>query len=87
MKHRSALLRSTTYALRGGFLVRPLIIAIVLGAVGAVLSAVEEAMPGMGAFIPEVLFPSRQDPRVHRFYESCGFEPGVRTSYVANRPT
>jgi GNAT superfamily N-acetyltransferase len=28
----------------------------------------------------------RKDPRVHRFYESCGFEPGVRTSYVANRP-
>src|SRR5215471_1608340 len=23
----------------------------------------------------------RKDPRVHRFYESCGFEPGVRTSY------
>jgi GNAT superfamily N-acetyltransferase len=29
----------------------------------------------------------RKDPRVHRFYESCGFEPGVRTAYVANRPT
>lgn len=28
----------------------------------------------------------RQDPRVHRFYEGCGFEPGVRTSYVARRP-
>jgi len=65
MKHRLAtLLRSIRYALRGGFLVRPLVIAILLGAVGAVLSAVEEAMPGMGAFIPEVLFPSRQDPQV-----------------------
>ena len=65
MKHRLAtLLRSIRYALRGGFLVRPLVIAILLGAAGAVLSAAEEAMPGMGAFIPEVLFPSRQDPQV-----------------------
>jgi len=29
----------------------------------------------------------RKDPRVHRFYESCGFEPGVRIGYVARRPT
>jgi GNAT superfamily N-acetyltransferase len=29
----------------------------------------------------------RKDPRVRRFYESCGFEPGVRTAYVASRPT
>jgi len=28
----------------------------------------------------------RQDPAVHRFYESCGFRPGVRTGYVANHP-
>ncbi|HET8995891.1 MAG TPA: GNAT family N-acetyltransferase [Acetobacteraceae bacterium] len=28
----------------------------------------------------------RQDPRVHRFYQGCGFEPGVRTAYVARRP-
>jgi GNAT superfamily N-acetyltransferase len=28
----------------------------------------------------------RIDPRVHRFYESCGFEPGVRIGYVARRP-
>ncbi len=28
----------------------------------------------------------RKDPRVHRFYETCGFEPGVRTGYVARRP-
>jgi hypothetical protein len=24
---------------------------------------------------------------VHRFYEGCGFEPGVRNAYVAHRPT
>ena len=29
----------------------------------------------------------RKDSRIHRFYESCGFKPGVRTAYVANRPT
>jgi GNAT superfamily N-acetyltransferase len=28
----------------------------------------------------------RADPRVHRFYERCGFEPGLRTAYVARRP-
>lgn len=28
----------------------------------------------------------RTDPRVDRFYEKCGFEPGVRTGYVARRP-
>lgn len=27
----------------------------------------------------------RQDPRVHRFYESCGFRPGARVAYVALR--
>jgi GNAT superfamily N-acetyltransferase len=28
----------------------------------------------------------RADPRVHRFYEGCGFIPGLRTAYVARRP-
>ena len=28
----------------------------------------------------------RADPRVHRFYESCGFTPGLRTAYAARRP-
>jgi GNAT superfamily N-acetyltransferase len=28
----------------------------------------------------------RADSRVHRFYEACGFEPGLRTAYVAKRP-
>src|SRR6266852_424439 len=28
----------------------------------------------------------RKDPRVHRFYESCGFRPGVRIGYVAIHP-
>jgi GNAT superfamily N-acetyltransferase len=29
----------------------------------------------------------RKDPRVHRFYQHCGFEPGLRVGYVAHRPT
>jgi GNAT superfamily N-acetyltransferase len=28
----------------------------------------------------------RADPRVHRFYEACGFIPGLRTAYCARRP-
>ena len=52
------------YALRGGFLIRPLVIAILLGLIGAGLSATEEALPGIGAWVPQILFPSRQDPQV-----------------------
>jgi GNAT superfamily N-acetyltransferase len=29
---------------------------------------------------------ARADPRVHRFYEGCGFVPGLRTAYCARRP-
>jgi len=28
----------------------------------------------------------RADPRVHKFYDALGFQPGLRTAYVANRP-
>ena len=52
------------YALRGGFLVRPLLIAVILGAAGAGLSSLEESAPGIGAWIPQTLFPSRDDPGV-----------------------
>ena len=58
------LFRSTMYALRGGFLIRPLAIAMLLGAAGAVLSSLEEANPGISAWIPSTLFPSHQDPGV-----------------------
>src|SRR5579864_7644453 len=65
MYERLALMmHAAMYALRGGFLVRPLVIAIVLGISGAALSSAEEAVPQIGAWIPEVLFPSRQDPQV-----------------------
>jgi uncharacterized membrane protein len=52
------------YALRGGFLVRPLAIAILLGIAGAVFSELEEAFPDLSAWVPRVLFPSRADPQV-----------------------
>jgi uncharacterized membrane protein len=57
-------LRSAGYALRGGFLVRPLVIAVVLGLAGAVLSSFEEARPGAAAWLPVTLFPSHQDPQI-----------------------
>ena len=57
-------LRSAGYALRGGFLVRPLVIAVVLGTCGAVLSSVEEAVPSLSAWVPATLFPSHQDAQV-----------------------
>ena len=58
------LLRAVAYGLRGGFLVRPFVIALALGAAGAVLSSLEEQVPGLGSWVPLVLFPSRQDPQV-----------------------
>jgi uncharacterized membrane protein len=59
-----ALFRSALYALRGGFLIRPLAIALVLGTGGAVLSSLEESFSQVSGWIPQVLFPSRQDPGV-----------------------
>ena len=65
MRERLTLmLRSALYAMRGGFLVRPLLIALVFGAVGAILSFAEEYIPELDARIPEVLFPAHQDPQV-----------------------
>jgi uncharacterized membrane protein len=58
------LLRAGLYALRGGFLVRPLIIALLLGAAGAVFSLLEEDFPALSAWVPRVLFPSHADPQV-----------------------
>ncbi len=56
--------RSVMYALRGGFLVRPFVIAITLGTVGAVLSSLEERYPAIRNIVPATLFPSREDPQV-----------------------
>src|SRR5271157_2625049 len=56
--------RHVAYNLRGGFLVRPLIITLTLGCVGAVLSFLEELVPGFSDFVPTVLFPTHSDPQV-----------------------
>jgi uncharacterized membrane protein len=55
---------SAVYALRGGFLLRPFIIAIALGAVGAGLSSLEEQYPAISSAVPEVLFPTHADPEI-----------------------
>ncbi len=52
------------YNLRGGFLVRPLTIALALGCAGALLSWLEEAVPGFSDWVPKTLFPSHADPQV-----------------------
>jgi len=52
------------YNLRGGFLVRPLVIALTLGAAGALLSWLEETVPAISAWAPKVIFPSHADPQV-----------------------
>src|ERR1035438_10809400 len=57
-------IREVAYNLRGGFLVRPLIITLTLGCVGALLSYLEELVPGFSDFVPKVLFPSHSDPQV-----------------------
>ena len=56
--------RHVTYNLRGGFLVRPLTIALTLGFVGALLSWLEESNPALGDWVPKVLFLSHADPQV-----------------------
>ncbi len=52
------------YNLRGGFLVRPLIIALALGSAGALLSWLEETFPVVSAWVPTTVFPSHADPQV-----------------------
>ena len=58
------MLRHAMYNLRGGFLIRPLIIALSLGCAGAFLAWLEEAFPAAGAWVPAALFPSHADPQV-----------------------
>jgi len=58
------MLRHAMYNLRGGFLIRPLTIALTLGCAGAFLSWLEEEFPVASAWVPAVLFPSHSDPQV-----------------------
>ena len=71
LRRLTLFLRRAAYNLRGGFLVRPLIIALVLGATGALLSAGEEAVPALSAWVPGVLFPSHHDPQVAQIILGC----------------
>jgi uncharacterized membrane protein len=57
-------LRNVRYNLRGGFLVRPLTIALTLGAAGAIFSWAEETFPIVSEWVPRTLFPSHDDPQV-----------------------
>ncbi len=59
----SLTIRAIAYELRGGFLLRPFLIALAFGAVGAVLSSLEEHVPALSAWVPTFLFPSRNDPQ------------------------
>src|SRR5450631_1034827 len=59
--------RHVTYNLRGGFLVRPLAIALALGCAGAMLTWLEEAFPALSGIVPRGLFPSHSDPQVAQF--------------------
>jgi uncharacterized membrane protein len=63
-KRLPLLIRHIMYNLRGGFLVRPLIIALSLGVVGAVFSWLEETEPALSAWVPAIIFPSHSDPQV-----------------------
>jgi uncharacterized membrane protein len=56
--------RHVIYNLRGGFLIRPLSIALTLGVIGAVCSFIEELYPAFGSWVPLILFPTHVDPGV-----------------------
>ncbi len=64
LKRFPLVVRHINYNLRGGFLVRPLIIAMILGFAGAILSTTEAAVPVLATWVPRWLFPSRSDPQV-----------------------
>ena len=66
-KRLQLLLRQATFNLRGGFLVRPLTIALALGFAGGILSWLEETFPALSDIVPGVLFPSHSDPQVAQF--------------------
>ena len=66
-KRLRQLLRQATYNLRGGFLVRPLIIALALGCAGAMLAWLEETFPAFSDVVPRAIFPSHADPQVAQF--------------------
>jgi len=75
------------YNLRGGFLIRPLTIALALGCVGAFLSWLEEGFPVVSAWVPTVLFPSHADPAFCRMMQVASRTKGSSsTSRILRRP-
>jgi len=56
-------IRSIRFNLRGGFLIRPLIISLTFGLLGAFLSILEGLHPCFSR-IPNLVFPSNQDPQI-----------------------
>ncbi len=56
--------RHLRFNLRGGFLIRPLLIALFFGLLGGFLSAWEELHPGYNTLAPAYLFPSYKDPQI-----------------------
>ena len=70
-------LNHVLYTLRGGFLVRPLIITLVLGMLGATLSVLETLYPALSAWTPRILFPVPYDPQVGQIILS-----GIATSMM-----
>ena len=63
MKRLPLLFHHVMYNLRGGFLVRPLAIALALGCAGALFSWMEEEFPAASAWVPRAIFPSHSDPQ------------------------
>ncbi len=63
MKRLPLLFHHVMYNLRGGFLVRPLAIALALGCAGALFSWLEEEFPVLSAWVPRAVFPSHADPQ------------------------
>ena len=57
-------IRRMIYNMRGGVLIRPLLIALALGCAGAVLSWAEETAPAISGWVPTLLFPSHADPQI-----------------------
>jgi uncharacterized membrane protein len=63
-KNFPLIIRRAMYNLRGGFLVRPLIIVQALGCAVAMLSSLEEQFPVASGWVPTTIFPSHADPQV-----------------------
>jgi uncharacterized membrane protein len=64
MKTLPKILHHIMYNLRGGFLLRPLAIALVLGVIGNILPHLEETYTAVDSFVPRDIFPSPNEPAV-----------------------